>query len=133
MLDHWWGYLSQNRAISEIFIVTNALKYKHFERWATAKGLPLTHVINTGCSSPDMVRGVLLDVQLGIRRAQQVFGDLSGRDLLVFAGDTLFFKDFDLDRILNFRTLKGGSLLLYYGKQLSDKPSDRGMCAVDKI
>jgi len=131
MLDHWWEYLSKNRTISEIFILSNALKYKHFERWATARGISVSRVINTGATAAGKGRGVLRDVEMGLARAQQTLGNIDNRDVIVFAGDTLFFKDFDLDRIVDFRSLKGGSLLLYYGKREADTPSERGMCEVD--
>eukprot|EP00425_Heterocapsa_triquetra_P036327 CAMPEP_0195083654 /NCGR_PEP_ID=MMETSP0448-20130528/24526_1 /TAXON_ID=66468 /ORGANISM="Heterocapsa triquestra, Strain CCMP 448" /LENGTH=662 /DNA_ID=CAMNT_0040116883 /DNA_START=58 /DNA_END=2046 /DNA_ORIENTATION=- len=131
MLDYWWEYVSKQRTISEIFIVSNALAYKQFERWATARGIAMSRIINSGATTAERSRGVLRDVELGLRRAQQSLGGIEGRDLVVFAGDTLFFKDFDLERILDFRKCKGGSLCLYYGKTESDKPSERGMCEVD--
>eukprot|EP00930_Biecheleria_cincta_P084491 TRINITY_DN73952_c0_g1_i1.p1 TRINITY_DN73952_c0_g1~~TRINITY_DN73952_c0_g1_i1.p1 ORF type:complete len:698 (-),score=110.44 TRINITY_DN73952_c0_g1_i1:257-2314(-) len=131
MLDHWWEYLFQNRLVSDIFLVSNALKYKHFERWATAKGIAVSRVVNSGATTPVKGRGVLRDVELGIRRAEQVMGDISGRDLLVFAGDSLFFQDFDFNRILDFHCFKRGSLMLYYGRRDVDKPTERGMCEVD--
>lgn len=131
MLDHWWDYVGRNRAISEIFLVCNALKYKHFERWATARGIAVSRVVNTGATTAGRSRGVARDVELGLRRVQQTLGSLEGRDILLFAGDTLFFKDFDLDRILDFHEYKGGSLLLYYGRREADDPSGRGMCQVD--
>eukprot|EP00439_Symbiodinium_sp_Y106_P028828 s1380_g3.t1 len=125
MLDHW------NRLISDIFLVSNALKYKHFERWATAKGIAVSRVVNSGATAMEKGRGVLRDVELGLRRAQQVLGAIDSRDVIVFAGDTLFFKDFDLQRILDFHFYKGGSLMLYYGRRDVDNPSERGMCEVD--
>jgi len=131
MLDHWWEYVGQHRSISEVFIVSNALKYKHFERWATAKGMPLTRVINSGATDAAHSRGVLYDVEFALQRAKRTLGRIDGRDVIVFAGDTLFFKDFDLDRILDFRASKKGSLLLYYGRRDDDNPSARGMCEVD--
>lgn len=131
MLDHWWDYLTEIRAISEIFLVCNALKYKHFERWATARGIPVSRVVNSGATAPARSRGVLRDVELGLRRAQQALGCIDSRDVIVFAGDALFFKDFDLGRILDFHVLKGGSLLLYYGKREADRLSERGMCEVN--
>lgn len=131
MLDHWWEYLFQNRLISDIFLVSNALKYKHFERWATAKGIAVSRVVNSGATAMEKGRGVLRDVELGLRRAQQVLGAIDSRDVIVFAGDTLFFKDFDLQRILDFHFYKGGSLMLYYGRRDVDNPSERGMCEVD--
>ncbi|CAK9084635.1 Probable glucuronokinase 2 [Durusdinium trenchii] len=132
MLDHWWEYLFQNRLISDIFLVSNALKYKHFERWATAKGIAVSRVVNSGATAVEKGRGVLRDVELGLRRAQQVLGPIDSRDMVVFAGDTLFFKDFDLQRILDFHFYKGGSLMLYYGCREVDHPSERGMCEVDE-
>merc|ERR1719247_1637364 len=133
MLDHWWGYISQNRSISDIFVVCNALKYKHFERWATSKGIPMSRVVNNGATDTKHSRGVLRDVVSGLQRARHTLGNsIEGRDVIVFAGDTLFFKDFDLDRILHFRRIKEGSLLLYYGRRGDkDEPSKRGMCKVD--
>jgi len=132
MLDYWWETLLQNREVSEVFIICNALKYKHFERWATFKGIGIDHVINTGATSPATCRGALRDLLLGIDKAKHVLGSLEGKDLLVFAGDHLFFKDFDLGRILDFRGCKGGSLLLYYGRRNADQPAKRGMCEVDR-
>ncbi|CAJ1457786.1 unnamed protein product, partial [Effrenium voratum] len=131
MLDHWWEYLFQNRLISDIFLVSNALKYKHFERWATAKGIAVSRVVNSGATAVEKGRGVLRDVELGLRRAQQVLGQIDSRDVVVFAGDTLFFKDFDLQRILDFHFYKGGSLMLYYGRRDADNTAERGMCEVD--
>lgn len=132
MLDYWWNYIAVNRAIAEVFIVTNALKYKHFERWATAKGIAMSRIVNNGVTSLEHSRGVMKDIEFGIRRAQQTLKGVDGRNLIVLAGDTLFFKDFDLDRILSFQSLKGGSLLLHYGRREDDDPSRRGMCQVDK-
>jgi glucuronokinase len=54
MLDHWWGIVTKQRSISQIYLVSSAAKYKHFERWATARGLPVANVINDGVTSGDM-------------------------------------------------------------------------------
>eukprot|EP00913_Durusdinium_trenchii_P009107 g8561.t1 len=97
--------------------------YKHFERWATAKGIAVSRVVNSGATAVEKGRGVLRDVELGLRRAQQVLGPIDSRDMVVFAGDTL---------ILDFHFYKGGSLMLYYGCREVDHPSERGMCEVDE-
>lgn len=132
MLDHWWEYIAQNRSISDIFVVCNALKYKHFERWATAKGINMSRIVNNGATAPKHSRGVLRDVVSGLQRARHELGNsIEGRDVIIFAGDSLFFKDFDLDRILHFRRIKEGSLLLYYSRRPGSEPSKRGMCKVD--
>ena len=38
IVAHRWDIIREKRVISSIFIVTNAIKYKHFERWATYRG-----------------------------------------------------------------------------------------------
>ena len=89
-------------------------------------------MVNSGATAVEKGRGVVRDVELGLRRAQQVLGAIDSRDVVVFAGDTLFFKDFDLQRILDFHFYKQGSLMLYYGCREVDNPSERGMCEVDE-
>jgi len=91
MLDHWWEYISQNRSISELFIVSNALKYKHFERWATARGISISRVVNSGATSQSTSRGVLRDVELlcdGLNRSLATsMGEMcqSSQEILCFS------------------------------------------------
>ena len=48
IIDQWWDVIMKERRITTFYILTCALKYKAYERWATAKGLPISHVINNG-------------------------------------------------------------------------------------
>lgn len=53
--------------ISQVYLVTNADKYKHYERWATARGFPRENVINDGTTSNTGGLGALADLDLALR------------------------------------------------------------------
>ena len=46
VLDYWWTAIESQRQISDVYLVTNAKSFKHFERWATARGLPSQNCLN---------------------------------------------------------------------------------------
>jgi hypothetical protein len=64
LLDYWWASLSKTREISSIYVVTSAAKYKHFERWGSARGLPLRNLINTGATSRETQQGAAKDLDV---------------------------------------------------------------------
>ena len=41
----------------KVYVVTNADKFKHFERWATASDFPIKNLVNDGTTSYDMRLG----------------------------------------------------------------------------
>ena len=49
-------------------IVCNSLKYKHFERWAMNKGLPVSNVINNGVTSRQSALGAAADLVAALKR-----------------------------------------------------------------
>ncbi len=51
VLDYWWTAIESQRQISDVYLVTNAKSFKHFERWATARGLPSQNVVNDGTTT----------------------------------------------------------------------------------
>ena len=53
VLDYWWTAIESQRQISDVYLVTNAKSFKHFERWATARGLPSQNVVNDGTGMPE--------------------------------------------------------------------------------
>jgi glucuronokinase len=50
-----------------VFLVTNADKYKHFERWATASDFPPENIVNDGTTSQEARLGSLGDLDLVLR------------------------------------------------------------------
>ena len=50
--------------------MTNAEKFKAYERWASAHGLARSHVINDGTTSATGNMGAIADVLLAVRAKQ---------------------------------------------------------------
>jgi glucuronokinase len=51
----------------QVYIVTNAEKFKPFERWASAHAFPRHNIINDGTTSRTGNIGALADLLLAIR------------------------------------------------------------------
>ncbi|KAH8050902.1 glucuronokinase [Aureococcus anophagefferens] len=100
VLDYWWGAIEGQRQISDVYLVTNAKQFKHFERWATSRGIPASKVINDGstmrCTPPAPRPAARADAGS--------FGDKGlDQDVMVIAGDSLFHRDFDLHSVVTER------------------------------
>ena len=148
MLDRWWDLISTERTISKCFIVTNAAKYKHFERWASERGIPLSHVVNDGVTSRATQLGSAQDLVMALRRARAAFSSSSSsptasasppefsEDVLVVAGDHLFYRTFDLAGTIKFhdsnkKRMPDANLMLYYAMQSHEDASQRGVACID--
>lgn len=105
----------------------NAEKYKHYERWATAKGFPRQNIINDGTTSSTGGIGAIADIDLAIR--SRGIDD----DLLVVSGDMLFNpKSFDLEGVVQFFKARGGELSCYYTMHPTEDPSTRGILELNR-
>jgi len=137
MLSWWLHSLMASREILSVYLVCSAASYKHFERWATAVGLPVHNVVNNGVSSPENAMGAGRDLALALRRARS--DGVASREALVIAGDSLFFKEFDLPQVIEcFRRLQRKeaseetvSLVLYYKLAPNEDTATRGIVSVD--
>eukprot|EP00043_Microstomoeca_roanoka_P008807 m.84615 g.84615 ORF g.84615 m.84615 type:complete len:617 (-) comp14393_c7_seq2:1547-3397(-) len=123
ILDQWWAALGSTRnTIASVHLVTNAEKYKHYERWATANGFPRQNIINDGTTSGTGGIGAIADLDLAIR--SRTIDD----DLLVVSGDMVFHpKSFDLEGVLRYFSTRGGELACYYTLSPGEDPSTRGI------
>ncbi|MCL4125542.1 UNVERIFIED_CONTAM: hypothetical protein GTU68_028943 [Idotea baltica] len=112
---------------SDVFLVTNADKYKHFERWATASDFPLENLINDGSTLPSNSLGALTDFELVLRTRK-----LWDCDIMVIAGDMLFQDcKFDMTQVLDyFRHHPDGDLAIYYNMHDFETTSSRGIVEV---
>ena len=132
MLDRWWDLIEKERSISRVYVVTNAAKYKYFERWAGTRGIPVSHIVNDGVTTKDGQLGSSRDLLLALRRARKHLGGHM-EDTLVVAGDHLFYRTFDLSGVVRFHerkcneTGRSTNLALYYKLQKNENPSQRGM------
>lgn len=77
--------LFRRQLFSDVFLVTNADKYKYFERWATASDFPVENIINDGSTTPENSIGAVADFELVLRTKK-----LWEYDVLVVAGDMVF-------------------------------------------
>ncbi len=111
-------------------------------------------MINTGATSLGNAHGAANDLHLALRRAARELGSEAVREACVIAGDSLFFKDFDLPQVLGcWRRLHkteaaahkrevevatssastGVSLVLYYRLGDNEDPAKRGVVVVDPV
>ena len=95
----------QKVLILEVFLVTNANKFKYYERWATANDFPVENIINDGTTSAASRMGSVADLDL-VLRAKPSIGE---SDVMVVAGDMIFSNDFDISGVQRFFREKQGA------------------------
>ncbi|KAG9265417.1 glucuronokinase 1-like [Astyanax mexicanus] len=125
ILDFWWETVNTRQLFSEVYLVTNADKYKHFERWATANDFPVENVVNDGSTTLEDRLGAVADLELAIRsrRLQD--------DIMVIAGDMLCSdQNFDIAQVIRFFRSKSGELAIYYELEEGEKCCSRGIVEV---
>jgi len=125
ILDLWWDDLKERRQFSSVYLVTNADKYKYYERWATARDFPIDNIINDGSTTHAGRLGAVADFAL----ACKVKGITD--DVMVVSGDMLTSEDFDLNGVIRFFQLHDGDLSTYYNMKADESISTRGMVEVD--
>ncbi|XP_069803268.1 uncharacterized protein [Dendropsophus ebraccatus] len=125
ILDYWWKAVNTRQLFSEVYLVTNADKYKHYERWATANDFPVDNIINDGTTTYDTRLGAVADLELAI--TSKKLND----DIMVIAADMLCAdQNFDMAQVLKFFRLKEGELAIYYEMEEGECPSSRGIVEV---
>eukprot|EP01064_Diplonema_japonicum_P037918 TRINITY_DN902_c0_g1_i1.p1 TRINITY_DN902_c0_g1~~TRINITY_DN902_c0_g1_i1.p1 ORF type:complete len:640 (+),score=132.66 TRINITY_DN902_c0_g1_i1:67-1920(+) len=126
ILDLWWDELKERRTFSNVYLVTNADKYKYYERWATASDFPVENIINDGSTTYDGRIGAVSDFQLAIQTK-----DITG-DVMVVSGDMLTNEDFEINGVKRFFDQhQNGDLLIYYDLKKGESPTTRGMVSID--
>ncbi|XP_043115329.1 glucuronokinase with putative uridyl pyrophosphorylase isoform X1 [Puntigrus tetrazona] len=125
ILDFWWETVNTRQLFSEVYLVTNADKYKHYERWATANDFPVENVVNDGSTTLDDRLGAVADLELAIRSRQLQ------DDIMVIAGDMLCAdQNFDIAQVIRFFRSKPGELAIYYELESGEKSYTRGIVQV---
>ncbi|XP_073719309.1 glucuronokinase with putative uridyl pyrophosphorylase [Misgurnus anguillicaudatus] len=125
ILDFWWETVNTRQLFNEVYLVTNADKYKHYERWATANDFPVENVVNDGSTTLDDRLGAVADLELAIRSRQLQ------DDIMVIAGDMLCAdQNFDIAQVIRFFRSKPGELAIYYELETGEKSYSRGIVEV---
>eukprot|EP00754_Rhynchopus_humris_P003863 Rhum_TRINITY_DN12003_c0_g1::Rhum_TRINITY_DN12003_c0_g1_i1::g.48521::m.48521/K16190/GLCAK; glucuronokinase len=108
ILDAWWSDVKERRNFRCAYLVVNAAKYKHFERWATSSDFPLENIVNTGATSAATSAGAVADFNMVVQ-SKKIHGDV-----LVVSGDMLRGEEFDVTGVQRFFNRIDGDLCLYY-------------------
>ena len=94
----------------DCYIVTNEACHKAFIEWANRVKFPVENICNDGTTSNETRLGAVGDIQFALEAFE-----LQDRDVLVIAGDTVFYNDFDLGPLLSvFEARQDGCLVTYY-------------------
>ena len=98
LVDHWLRHLhAAGLSADHLYVITNGLFHLQFAEWAATRGIPEENVVSNGTRSNDTRLGASGDLALLLRQKADA---LAGRNLLVIAGDTLFYEDFNLAAFL---------------------------------
>eukprot|EP00939_MAST-03C_sp_MAST-3C-sp1_P003404 g3404.t1 len=141
MLDLWWdAFRLVTTPISNIYLVSSGKNYKFFERFATAKGLPISHVVNNGITTSNERLGAARDLLKGLIRASSQQGGIIDEDVAVIGGEAAFYEGFDVDGPLRYfkeycakKKDGGGSLCLTYALGRGENASERGIATIDPV
>lgn len=127
ILDYWWNVLKMRNLFSDVFLVTNADKYKYFERWATANDFPVENIVNDGTTTNSNRLGSVSDFDLVLRNKK------INEDVMVVAGDMLFEdQNFDISQVVRyFQHKEDGNLAIYYEMESCENQQTRGIVEVD--
>lgn len=127
ILDAWWSTVRSRQLFSDVLLVTNAAKYKHYERWATASEFPIQNIINDGTTTYSYSLGACLDLQLALTVNTTEF-----QSVLVVAGDMLF-EESKLDMLAVIQqSKKYDNLAVYYELGENESADTRGIVEVEK-
>lgn len=132
LLDNWWEAIRWTQTSNQfdgVYLVTNAEKFKHYDRWTTTNGFPRENVINDGTTANTGGLGSLADFELALRCK-----GLDDSDVMVVSGDMLCNpKRFDIMGVTAFFQAHRdeGDVACYYEMQPGDDASSRGIVEVD--
>uniref|UniRef100_A0A673BXU6 Glucuronokinase with putative uridyl pyrophosphorylase n=1 Tax=Sphaeramia orbicularis TaxID=375764 RepID=A0A673BXU6_9TELE len=118
ILDFWWETVNMRQLFTEVYLVTNADKYKHYERWATANDFPVENVINDGSTTIENRLGAVADLELVIRQSKL-------QDDIIVVRRICRLSNFDIAQVIRFF-----ELIIYYELEESEKSCSRGIVEV---
>lgn len=111
---------------NSVYIVTNNTYYGQFIEWAGKEHFPVHHIVNNGTSSNETRLGAIGDIQFAI--AHFNIRD----DLLIVAGDTLFFSDFSFYHFVETTIMRNGCHVNSYTLGPNDSTLKYGILELDQ-
>lgn len=120
LITHLFEEIKKIIAPGDIYVVTNNFYYPKFKAWAERYNFPLDNLVNNHVQKVEERKGALGDLYLVIKSKK------IADDLLVVAGDTLFYPDFSLEKVITCFSQLDGNLVLFY-RIKDDEVSKRGI------
>ena len=127
LLDHWLCQLRE-AGIDDVYIVTNALSYMQFVEWGLTRNISSDNIVNNGTTTNETRLGASGDLHLLLQTKQT---QLEGQDLLVIAGDTLFYDDFNVHKFLTALPINTGGVV-YYHLNNAEETRSRGIIEINE-
>jgi len=122
LLDYIVDEVNTIEEVDEIFVITNARYYSHFELWAdNKKNIKPIKVLNDGTSSNEDRLGAIGDIKYTIDKMN------INEDLLIIAGDNLF--TFKLKDMVEFQKRNGTPVVSV--KEINDVNILRGLAVAE--
>ncbi|XP_062862023.1 glucose-1-phosphate thymidylyltransferase [Trichomycterus rosablanca] len=88
LISHWIKALNTSASVHEVYVITNAVYYEAFQRWA--QKFPNVRVLSDGTRTNEGRLGAVACLQLTVKHFAV------DDDVIVIGGDTLFGEDFSL-------------------------------------
>jgi len=125
IIEHIIKKIEEIKEVNEIFIVTNAKFYEHFEKWkGNFQSLITIKIINDQTTSNEGRLGSLGDIKFVLENENV------DDDILVIAGDNLF--EFSLRGAFNIFKEKNKSVVVLYDVKDYELAKQYGIVQIDK-
>lgn len=117
LLSRWLDLIRQVPSINierDVVIITNEHYYQAFLKWAREYGFPERNIVNDGSTTNDNRFGAIGDIRFALQYfPNELKQDISGQEVMIIGGDTLFSNDFDLSHEVSLFSGKAPTILFY--------------------
>ncbi len=128
LMTHWMKILETVEDIDQVYMVTDDVHYKEWAEWA--QDWPSVKLFSDGGLSEETKVGAAI----GMAMAVEHFNIKD--DILVMAADTLFYKDFDMQQIIDqfqaFKLFDEAANMVLYVKCKDEEVHKYGIIEIDK-
>eukprot|EP00124_Ichthyophonus_hoferi_P001349 Ihof_evm11s67 gene=Ihof_evmTU11s67 len=126
LIDYWIEDFKACPLVEETYVITNAHFYDSFKTWAVSTGFPVDNILNDGTTDNESRLGAISDINM-VLEAKQIKS--RGLDILIVAGDTLFYSDFSINAFLN--STVNTCRTVYYELKDPQEVTKRGIIETD--
>lgn len=113
LIDYWLDDVVNSGSFSgpsDVYVVCNGKNHFMFAEWARERNVPEKNIYSDGTMSNETRIGAIGDIQLML----DTFPDLMNNDLMIIGGDTLFYEDFSIYKVISAFNKRDDNLVLWY-------------------